>query len=289
MRARRAAKRASAPLPAAARRHKGRRPKPRASHSLESRPGPRAPRHKERIPGTRARTTGECTRPARHWRRTAAHRAIFRNPTTSPGTAQRPRTRTCPARKAARWRPGSSGLAERGTQRPQTMPLPHESAAARGRPGARGIRPWPEWTACESPPRNIQRLRHSNGRRGSTRSATPAAPRRRAKGDSSRAARQKQWPSHRARSSKARVPPRAGRGTLPAGAAAAQSGTASCTCRYQSTTEPSSGSNRGTYCLGSPTCAFSLSSSIVIPRPGSVSSGRCPFLTGGKGFARRSS
>jgi len=57
--------------------------------------------------------------------------------------------------------------------------------------------------------------------------------------------------------------------------------------RYQSTTEPSSGSNRGLYGLGSPTCALSLSSSIVIPRPGSVSSGRCPFRTGGKGLARR--
>ena len=57
---------------------------------------------------------------------------------------------------------------------------------------------------------------------------------------------------------------------------------------YQSTTEPSSASYRGRYGLGSPTCACSLFSSIVMPRPGSVSSGRCPFLIGGNGLASRS-
>jgi hypothetical protein len=43
---------------------------------------------------------------------------------------------------------------------------------------------------------------------------------------------------------------------------------------YQSITEPSSGSKRVLYSWGSPTCARSLSSSIVIPRPGSVGSSR---------------
>jgi len=56
---------------------------------------------------------------------------------------------------------------------------------------------------------------------------------------------------------------------------------------YQSTTEPSSGSNRVRYCCGSPTCAISLSSSMVMPRPGSVGNSRWPFLTGGSGFASR--
>lgn len=57
---------------------------------------------------------------------------------------------------------------------------------------------------------------------------------------------------------------------------------------YQSTTEPSCGSYLVRYGCGSPTCAFSFSSSIVIPNPGSVSSGRCPFCTGGKGLASKS-
>ena len=54
---------------------------------------------------------------------------------------------------------------------------------------------------------------------------------------------------------------------------------------YQSITEPSSGSNRVRYCCGSPTCAISLFSSMVMPRPGSVGNSRWPFLTGGNGFA----
>jgi hypothetical protein len=57
---------------------------------------------------------------------------------------------------------------------------------------------------------------------------------------------------------------------------------------YQSTTDPSSGSNRGRYSLGSPTCPLIFSSSIVMPKPGSVSSGRCPLRTGGIGFASKS-
>ena len=43
---------------------------------------------------------------------------------------------------------------------------------------------------------------------------------------------------------------------------------------YQSTTEPSSGSYRGRYSLGSPTSFISLSSSITIPRPGPFGIGR---------------
>jgi len=43
---------------------------------------------------------------------------------------------------------------------------------------------------------------------------------------------------------------------------------------YQSTTDPSSASNCGRYGLGSPTWARSLFSSMVMPNPGSVSSGR---------------
>jgi hypothetical protein len=57
---------------------------------------------------------------------------------------------------------------------------------------------------------------------------------------------------------------------------------------YQSTTEPSSVSNAVLYGRGSPTCDFSFSSSIVIPRPGSVSNGRYPPVTGGSGLASRS-
>jgi tetratricopeptide (TPR) repeat protein len=58
---------------------------------------------------------------------------------------------------------------------------------------------------------------------------------------------------------------------------------------YQSTTEPSSGSYCGWYSRGSPTCAINLSSSMVMPMPGSGSSGRYPPRTGGMGFASRSS
>lgn len=57
--------------------------------------------------------------------------------------------------------------------------------------------------------------------------------------------------------------------------------------RYQSITEPSSPSNCGMYGRGSPTCFISLSSSIVMPSPGSVSRGRWPLTTGGIGLARR--
>ena len=57
---------------------------------------------------------------------------------------------------------------------------------------------------------------------------------------------------------------------------------------YQSTTEPSSVSNCGLYSRGSPTWAISLFSSMVMPRPGSVRSGRWPFTIGGSGLARRS-
>jgi hypothetical protein len=44
--------------------------------------------------------------------------------------------------------------------------------------------------------------------------------------------------------------------------------------RYQSTTEPSSESYAVRYGRGSPTCAISLFSSMVMPRPGSVNKGR---------------
>ena len=56
---------------------------------------------------------------------------------------------------------------------------------------------------------------------------------------------------------------------------------------YQSITEPSSGSKRVLYSAGSPTCARSLSSSMVMPKPGSVGNSRWPFFTGGRGFASR--
>ena len=57
---------------------------------------------------------------------------------------------------------------------------------------------------------------------------------------------------------------------------------------YQSITEPSSVSNCGLYGSRFSDLRMSLLSSIVMPSPGSVGSGRCPFTMGGSGFASRS-